>query len=234
MSVDAAAAPHASAPAPWTLHGTGFILLYRFSREFLGSHGLLDEEALASFAGGFGAVMAVDYHDSPVGPYRELLFIPGRFRTSAGKRHRITRIYVSTEASVVNGRANWAIPKELAAFGWDRSGRTDEVTVTVDGKLLFSARLRERALRFPLSTALLPFPLAQRRGDDLLLTRFSGKGWARPVAVEELRTGEGFPALDGARPLLVLKVAPFTITFPSARVVRAAVRAARPRAEAAV
>lgn len=57
------------------------------------------------------------YKTSPVGPYDELMFIPGFYRTQLpGKNEsilapRITRIYISTEATALRGRENWNIPK---------------------------------------------------------------------------------------------------------------------------
>ena len=57
------------------------------------------------------------------GPYDELMMIPGRFKNDLkmGPRSalRITRAYVSTLASVYNGRRNWNVPKHLARFSFD-------------------------------------------------------------------------------------------------------------------
>lgn len=52
-----------------------------------------------------------------VGPYDEIIFVPGLFhRHKTGKDEldyhlSITRIYVSADASTINGRRNWSIPK---------------------------------------------------------------------------------------------------------------------------
>jgi acetoacetate decarboxylase len=56
---------------------------------------------------------------SGVGPYQELLFIPGLFHIDGRYTFSISKIYVSTEASVRSGIENWAIPKELADFKID-------------------------------------------------------------------------------------------------------------------
>jgi acetoacetate decarboxylase len=53
---------------------------------------------------------------SGVGPYKELLFIPGVFHINGRYTYSISKIYVSTEASVRSGIENWAIPKEVADF----------------------------------------------------------------------------------------------------------------------
>ena len=60
------------------------------------------------------------YKTSPVGPYDELMYIPGFFRTNTvaedGSEQsilapRITRIYISTDATCIRGRENWNVPK---------------------------------------------------------------------------------------------------------------------------
>lgn len=55
-----------------------------------------------------------------IGPYDEIMFIPGFFKTAVRGENgsltydhspRVTRIYVSTESSIYHGRKNWNIPK---------------------------------------------------------------------------------------------------------------------------
>src|SRR5213596_1104261 len=100
-------------PPLWRLTGRGYILLYRwFPRDFVSDQGQVPQTLAGSFRGGASAVMVVNYENSGVGPYRDLLFIPGLFE----RGFSITRIYVSTPASVASGRANWGIPKQLADF----------------------------------------------------------------------------------------------------------------------
>lgn len=55
-------------------------------------------------------VMILRYTDSEVGPYDELMLIPGSaVNPHTGKKElRISAIYVSTDASVWNGRRNWS------------------------------------------------------------------------------------------------------------------------------
>ncbi|KAG7095410.1 hypothetical protein E1B28_006159 [Marasmius oreades] len=65
--------------------------------------------------------MVVQYDESPVGPYDELIYVPGRFKHKDGSvAFRITRIYVSTKDSTENGRRNWNIPKQVAKFEYTR------------------------------------------------------------------------------------------------------------------
>lgn len=53
----------------------------------------------------------IRYEDTDVGPYDELIVMPGYFvNPHTGKRNaRISNIYVSTDASVWNGRRNWSM-----------------------------------------------------------------------------------------------------------------------------
>ncbi|KAG0151013.1 hypothetical protein CROQUDRAFT_37290 [Cronartium quercuum f. sp. fusiforme G11] len=86
------------------------------------------------FRGGMGSVQLIRYHSSPVGPYDELLIIPGDFSLPAklkgGSLPRITRIYVSTLQSVLNGRYHWNIPKHLAHFEFT-PGPSGSITISV-------------------------------------------------------------------------------------------------------
>lgn len=70
------------------------------------------------FAGGVGSFMLVRYSDTPVGPYDELVIIPGaytyRMQDEKGKwvekkNPRVTRIYVSQKHTLFNGRHSEAV-----------------------------------------------------------------------------------------------------------------------------
>ncbi|KAE8410321.1 hypothetical protein BDV36DRAFT_302863 [Aspergillus pseudocaelatus] len=75
------------------------------------------------YAGGLQACIIVRYQKSPVGPYDELLWIPGAFRLPETRKtaYRATRIYVSDENAVYQGRSNWNVPKMLARFEFTES-----------------------------------------------------------------------------------------------------------------
>ncbi|KAJ5261108.1 hypothetical protein N7478_011703 [Penicillium angulare] len=69
-------------------------------------------------------ITIIRYEDSDVGPYDELILVPGKAvnpHTSKADQ-RISTIYVSTNASVWNGRRNWNIPKHRAVFSFTPSG----------------------------------------------------------------------------------------------------------------
>jgi len=88
--------------------------------------------AAGRFVGGLGLVQVIRYTQTPVGPYDEIMIIPGRFenmikevgadgkvRLRSKKNYKISRIYVSHEKTCWNGRKNWNIPKHLAKFSFE-------------------------------------------------------------------------------------------------------------------
>jgi hypothetical protein len=102
------------APSPWLNLPVSVYML-----PFLSSPPLLDHayapletassfasaEASGQFKGGLGMIQIVRYHDTPVGPYDELLVIPGYFEVPGTKKNmlRITRIYVNQNDTCWNG-----------------------------------------------------------------------------------------------------------------------------------
>lgn len=91
--------------------------------------------------GGLGMIQVIRYSESPVGPYDELLVVPGNFEHPFAQKEgsknsnnlRLTRIYVSQERTCWNGRTSkkidhhnelqgtdiipdWNIPKHIARF----------------------------------------------------------------------------------------------------------------------
>jgi hypothetical protein len=204
-------------PAPWHLSGRGYLALYKFNREFLKEKAFLDLDEGMTPAGGFGALMIVDYSQSDAGPYSELLFIPGKVHLEGRCWHRITKIYVSTRVSVLNGRKNWAIPKELAVFRFSKKGRVEIIDVEKEGNTFFKAGIHVCGPRFPVSTVLFPFSLLQGTTGSYLQTSFTGSGWARPAKLRVIQSDQKyFPRLDDRRPLAVFAIDPFRIVFPPA------------------
>lgn len=64
----------------------------------------------------------IRYSDTPVGTYDELALMPGYFHgvgKEGGKMKdlRVTGIWVSQEATLMNGRRNWNIPKYVFSMG---------------------------------------------------------------------------------------------------------------------
>jgi hypothetical protein len=182
---------------PWSLTGQGVVLLYRFSREFNEQYGFMEYYQSKGYIGGIGAMMLVEYQTTDVGPYIELLYIPGMFTIGGKLAFSISKIYVSTYVSAWNGKENWGIPKELADFSIVRRPNGEQVyEVEKNGSAFFEASLKPWGPQFPFSNKLLPLT---RIGafTSRFLTAYSCRCWVFPSssATEAIGSavGSGFP-----------------------------------------
>ena len=201
------------ATAPWKLKGEGIILIFKFNKDWVENHAHLPKHLVGKFRGGLGYVMLVDYHESPVGPYRELLIIPGKFRKT--KMQAITKIYVDSEASTLNGRKNWGIPKETLPFVWTKEQGRDIIGIKFGEKEVFSVEITHGGLSFPVSTSLLPIRLCQTLDKVKYYTKPFGSGWGKLAKIKNLAINpDFFPDFSGIKPLMAVKVNPFSIHFP--------------------
>lgn len=207
------------APAPWTLHGNGLVLLYRFPQDFIEQHGFLLDYQRQGFKAGIGAVMLMDYKSSGVGPYREILFIPGLLQHKGKLSFTISRIYVSTYDSVRSGKRNWGIPKELADF---------EVSKLADGACLwkvkkegitfFEAAVKPKDFNFPFTTKPIPITrILQESRYGKLLTNPEASGKATLASLQKVYANrEEFPPVQEMEPLICLTLQKFRMKFPVA------------------
>lgn len=113
-------APIELVPAPWSLHGTVYSIASVLPPSELPAkaYGPLERAdanytSAAEYIGLLGMIQIIRYTDSPVGPYDELLMVPGYFkyphmdeegRESERLNPSITRIYVSQKYTAKNGR----------------------------------------------------------------------------------------------------------------------------------
>jgi Acetoacetate decarboxylase (ADC) len=203
------------APAPWNLTGDAYIMVYKFSKDFVEEYGFLADYQQDRFLGYVGTVMLVDYKTSGVGPYRELLFIPGMFTFDWKKMFSISKIYVSSRDSVYNGIENWGIPKEYADFNWQTNADgTEDISVNIDGKEFFKTTIKKGFVSFPLTTAILPLNVVQKLRKDLIITNPTAKGKATLAKIKSIKVDKNFfPDLSKASPLITMKVKDFEMTF---------------------
>lgn len=193
------------------------MIVAHFPESFVREHGFLSDFQRDGYRGYLGTVMLVDYHTSGVGPYRELLFIPGLFSLSGQTAFSISKIYVSSYDSVWNGIQNWGIPKELAEFNLTtRPNGTRVFEVSRDGQLFFSAHVKPWSFRFPITTNLLPgFQVIQQRQTDLLLTQPEATGKGRLATLRNVTVDAAyFPDITKGTVLSTIAVEDFTMTFP--------------------
>jgi hypothetical protein len=203
------------APAPWYLTGSAYIMIYKFSKEFVDNHGFLSDYQKDRYLGYVGTVMLVDYKTSGVGPYQELLFIPGMFTFDWKKVFSISKIYVSSRDSVYNGIQNWGIPKEYANFDWQQNlDGTEDISVKLEGEEFFKAKFSKGFIPFPLTTSILPLTVVQKLHKDLFITNPIAKGKAIFSKLKSVEVNKNlFPDISNASPLLTMKVENFEMTF---------------------
>jgi len=100
------------APAPWTCICDAVLWTGRGGTAATAAL----PPALRTGSRGLGVVGGlVRYHDTPVGPYDEVLGLVGS-RSGAKPWGSVAFMSVDSTASLVGGRTNWAMPKTLGAF----------------------------------------------------------------------------------------------------------------------
>jgi len=212
------------AKPPWTLTGNGYIFVFNFPRRFVEEHGFIPPHLKGCYRGGLGAVMLVDYLTTPVGPYREALFVPGLFDYARHRHYSITKIFVSTIESVLDGQDNWGIPKELARFNLTPVSDTIErFTMSQDQRVLLDVTLRTRGPQIPVNTRWSPVKpqLIQHFAGRDLITQPTGKGWVGLAQIEDVCVDQiGFPDFSDQRPLAAFYARNFTLEFPLPRILQ--------------
>jgi hypothetical protein len=207
------------APAPWSLTGTGYILLMKLPAAVLDDPRHTPTSLRGQRRGGLSMVMLVDYENSAVGPYRELLYIPGKFAFGTKVYQSITRIYVSSMESVVNGRINWGIPKDRCDFDYQYGADGhDRLEASLNGRPFARFAFKAGGWRLPFSTAIVPnalLTLAQRHGGRQFVYVPSASGRVQFAKVTDWSFDAAlFPDLAQGKVLACVKVPRFAMGFP--------------------
>lgn len=206
-------------PAPWNLTGRGLIVLFKGNQMATLGDSCVPRHVKGNLKSPLRVLMLVDYASSDAGPYQELLFMPGSIELLGKRRFTISNIFVSSMASVINGRANWGIPKNLADFEWEtRPVGSQRVCVRSEGHPVFEMDWQGLGFRFPVSTRIAPKPfktLVQQWEGQCFTYSPSAAGRARYARVGEIKSRSGlFPALERAEVLTAFEIADFQMTFP--------------------
>jgi acetoacetate decarboxylase len=206
------------APAPWTLRGDAHVLLARAVRR---PRARLATGISAS-AGGLGLLGFIRYAESNVGAYDELLWLaPWGLSVDGGRFHTVTRIYVSSQASLENGRREWGIPKQLARFEVEHDGDTQRVHVTSQAGPVARFAIATGRRSVAVDANVLPRPaleLAQVLDGRLFRVTPRVRGQLHHARFSQLSGHAGFAELEGARGLAGLSLLDFTMVFPRAEV----------------
>jgi hypothetical protein len=209
-------------PPPWRLTGRGCVVAMRFSEGFLREKSALPESLRGSLRSAVSWCVFVDYTTADCGPYHELLFIPGTCQFSGQRLLTISKIYVSSEASVVNGRRNWGIPKERCEFNVSRNeDGADCVRLALDGRPVAHLVFRSIGPRLPMVIHLLPRrwrTLGQRAENRDFVYMPEARGKFRFAQLQRLWTDpELFPDLRAGKVLGCFAVPEFRMVFPEAQ-----------------
>jgi hypothetical protein len=190
----------ALAAPPWELRGEATVIPYRR-----------------------GILAFIRYTESNVGPYDELLWLRPFQREPAGRVHHVSPIFVSSEASVYNGRVNWGLPKELAVFRVSSLRRgCQSVEVSRSGQLIASfARSCPRGA-LALDSRSIPRRarrLVQLSGGRRFETVPEARGHCSLIRVTRLRVNrELLPDAHGSRWRFGLCMSDLELRFPEASI----------------
>lgn len=200
-------------PAPWKLEGDGIMLIFKFKKDWVERDALLPKPLRGKFSGGLGMLLLTNHPESPVGAYRQLLFVPGKFRKK--RKQAASHCFADTEASVQNLRANWGFPAKPSPIAWKSSPKRDWVSINQNDETIFSAEFETRGFSFPFSTALFPLRLCQTWNKLKFFTRLSGSGWGKLATVNKLELNpKFFPDIRGIAPLLAIRLSGFRLALP--------------------
>ena len=208
-------------PAPWTLTGTGLILLYRFKAKEVASFPLLSDRLQDRARGGMGALMFVDYHTSDAGPYQEALLVPGIFQYPNLRAFTITTIYVNRVASMLGGRDNWGIPKQRAGLKTELLADGSWRFQDADRPDLLAVTAKPWGIRFPLSTRLFPSTIVQEYIEQRYTTEIQAQGKARFARIPELIIDPSyFSGIPSLKPMAAVMIEEFKMKIGEPKVER--------------
>lgn len=216
------------APAPWRLTGDAWVFPMAMPREIVEEGSFTPAALRGREAGGFSTAMVVNYTSSNVGPYQEILWMPCFFHVGERKRPSITRIFVSTMASVVNGQRNWGIPKERADFAITAEPHdVEHVVVSQHGRVF--ADFRVKKIGFSLPVPIVPLPKSLREvaqvhdGREYFYSPSVRGKFAGARFLGGQFDGALFPDLGRGRVHAGVRITDFVMDFPVAEI-----RPARP------
>ena len=185
--------PENLAPAPWECRFSGLVWSGRGGKAARAAlpTSLRNSRALAS-VGGF-----VRYEDTPVGPYDEVFGLVAS-RDGLKQWGSVTFMAVDSEASVVGGRANWAMPKTFAGFEGEIA-RKQTIAGWCDGPVRWRVEATPVAVgpRLPMRTSSITrqeFPDGIARDSQM-----TGRGTIRPALVRVEVESDG-PLASWLRP----------------------------------
>jgi hypothetical protein len=209
-------------PAPWQLQASAYVLAVRMPDDVLDREAFVPPSLAGKRCGNTSYFLYVDYRAANCGPYQEMMVAPAVYDFGESRYPSITRIYVSTYDSVVNGRINWGIPKDRADFQREREGKVDHIRVSRDGHVFADMRFRAQGLALPVTSWLLP------AGLRTLMQHWQGKSYRFTLSAKgSMQLGKlvewkfdpkFFPDLARGKVIAGAYFPTFDMTFPVATV----------------
>jgi len=191
--------------APWPLHGSMWVTLFRVA------------EARDGRRPGLYAAALVDYQEPSPLTYHELLVARALPPRTPRLTSTITDIWVDSAASRAGGRELWAIPKEICTAEQEQVGSQTRWRVEVGGAPVAAARFTR--MRLPLPSPRLPLrlradqPPIDDRPQGCVVTA-GGHARVTPCRGRWQIDPDGPIAfLTGARQLASLHLETFDLTF---------------------
>lgn len=163
-------------PAPWALTGQGWVVPQLQHVDEIAAYVPEGLQIVGWHGWTPGGYVCVDYETSPVGPYREILFVPALVRLDRKIGFHVSHIYVDNAASVVGGQKNWWLPKDLLRFTVERQEHTIIFRADRnDAAVATGVWTDTAALRIPFNNRWLPLTLLQAQAGRFRRSHF----WAR-------------------------------------------------------
>lgn len=162
--------------------------------------------------------MLVNYHQSPVGPYEELLLIPGKISNGQKSGYSISHIHVSTDISTVNGRKHWGIPKETSSFNVHASAGKLETVIKQEEEYQTEILASSYGFDIPIFTHALPYRLIQSFEEKWCSLRPTAFGKTKLARLDDYYSNmSGFNLLNDKKPLIGFHATSFKMKFPDGK-----------------
>lgn len=200
-----------------TCKGKAYICVYNFDAEFVKKDSFQCQFLEGKASGGFGALIFVDYTETPVGPYQEVMFIPGKYEVGGESRYVATKCYVSKpEAIDANGDGFFG-PKELAAFNVSMvDNSTIHLSVTKGRSKVLALEIGTwDAISLPASSSIISFPFMQLlNGQERLLWKYEARSAMNIAHLSSVQVRPAyFPDIAKFSPIVTLCLNNFELSF---------------------